>query len=147
MKIAKKNVLPGNMCNAIIKLQQPLPVEIGDKALLVKLDLPHNRSRVIGVAKTTALPKKIELYSTKIKKGSVQKKLHEGYLITGLFKTKEAAQHVAKNHRRLFATNSKRTATIVNHSGDKGDVIANFEEPPILLEEVHYYRMRKIRVD
>jgi selenocysteine-specific elongation factor len=147
MKIVKKNILPGNKCNAIVKLQRPLPVEIDDKALLVKLDLPHNHSRVIGIARIAALPRNVELYSARVKKGTIEKKLHEGYLITGLFKTKEAAEYVAKNRRKLFAATSKATATIINYSGDEGDVIASFKEPPTLSEEVHYYRLRKIRVD
>lgn len=148
MKILRKSVSPGSRCMALINMQQALPVEVGDKVLLVKLDLPHERSRIVGVAKIAALPRQPEIYAAKIKKGIVQKKTHDGlYVVSGLFKTKEAAQHVAEKRRKLFAAESKAKATVVRNHGDEGDVIASFETSPILSEDVYYYRLRRVKVD
>lgn len=148
MKILMKNVSPGSRCMALIKMQQALPVEVGDKALLVKLDLPRERSRIVGVAKIAALPEQPAVYAAKIKKGIVQKKTHDGlYVVSGLFRTKEAAQHVAEKRRKLFAAESKAKATVVRNHGDEGDIIASFETSPVLSEDVYYYRLRRVHVD
>ncbi len=148
MKIVKKNVSPGSSCKVLIKMQKALPVEIGDKALLAKLDLPHERSRIVGIAKITALPRNPELYAAKIKKGTVKKKTPDGfYIVSDLFITKEAAQHVAKKRRKLITAESKAKGTVLQHHGDEGDVIVDFETSPIISEEVYYYRLRRVRID
>ncbi len=148
MKILQKKISPGHSCKALIKIRDPLPVETGDKVLLMKLDLSHKQSRIIGIAEVINLPRSPEIYSAKIKKGYVQKKTDDGfYVASGLFGTKEAAQHVAQEHKKVFAASSKIKGMIVKRYGDEGDVLVNFESPPNLSEEVYYYRLRRTRID
>ncbi len=148
MKILKKNVAPGQNCKALIKTQKPLPIEKGDKVLLMKLDLPPKRSRIIGVAEVVNLPTSSEIYSAKIKRGYVQKKIENSvHVVSGLFGTKEAAQHVAKEHKKVLSASSKIKGTILEQYGDEGDVLVSFENSPHLSEEVYYYRLRRTRID
>ncbi len=148
MKILKKNVAPGQSCKALIKTQKPLPIEKGDKVLLMKLDLPPKRSRIIGVAEVANLPTSSEIYSAKIKRGYVRKKIDNSlHIVSGLFGTKEAAQHVAKEHKKVLSASSKTKGTILEQYGDEGDVLVSFENPPHLSEEVYYYRLRRTRID
>lgn len=148
MKILKKKISPGHCCKALIKIRDLLPVEKGDKALLMKLDLSPKESRIIGVSEVTDLPKSPEIYSAKVKKGHVQRRTDNGrYAVSGLFGTKEAAQHVAQEHKEVFATSSKIKGTIVERYGGEGDVLVSFEGAPDLSEEVYYYRLRRTRID
>ena len=148
MKILKKTISPGGTCKAFIKLRRPLPVEIGDKALLAKLDLSHKRSRIIGAAEVENLPGSPEIYAAKIKRGYIQQKADSGlHIVSGLFATKEAAQHVAQKRGRVFAASSKINGTVIEPYGNGGDVLVNFQSPPDLSEEVHYYRLRRARID
>jgi len=148
IRILNEKISPGHCCKVLIKMRDSLPVETGDKALLMKLDLSHKESRIIGVAKVANLPRSPEINSAKIKKGYVQKKTNNGlYIVSGLFGTKEAAQHVAQKRKKVFATSSKIKGTIVKRYGDEGDVLVSFENAPDLSEEVYYYRLRRTRID
>jgi len=148
MKILEKKISPGHHCKALIKARDPLPVEKGDKALLMKLDLSHKQSRIIGIAEVTNLPTSPEIHSAKIKKGHIQKKTdNDRYIVSELFGTKEAAQHVAQEHKKVFAQSSKIKGTIVERYGDEGDVVVRFEGAPDLSEEVYYYRLRRTKID
>lgn len=148
MRILKEKISPGQSCKALIKTRDPLPVETGDKALLMKLDLSPKQSRIIGVAKVANLPRTPDIYSAKIKKGYVKKKTEDGrYIVSGLFGTKEAAQHVAQEHKKVVVASSKIKGTIVERYSDEGEVLVNFEKPPDLSEEVYYYKLRRIRID
>ena len=148
MTILKKKVAPGHSCKALIKMQDPLPVETGDKALLMKLDLSPKQSRIIGVAEVANLPRSPEVHSAIIKRGYVKKKIHNGlYIVSGLFGTEGAAQHVAQEHKKVFVALSKTKGTIVKRYGNEGDVLVNFESPPNLSEEVYYYRLRRTKID
>jgi selenocysteine-specific elongation factor len=148
MRILKKKVAPGQGCRALIKIRDLLPVETGDKALLMKLDLSPKQSRIIGVAEVADLPTSPKIYSAKIRRGYVQEKTYNGlYIVSGLFATEGAAQHVAEEHKKVFAALSKTRGTIIKRYGNKGDVLVNFESPPDLSEEVYYYRLRGARID
>jgi selenocysteine-specific elongation factor len=148
MRIQKKRIAPSQRCNALIKTRDSLPVEIGDNVLLMKLDLSHKQSRIIGVAEIIDLPSSPEIYSARIKKGHVQRKTdNDLYVVSGLFGTKGAAQHVVKEHKRVFAASSNTKGMVVKRYGDEGDILVNFEGSPDLSEEVHYYRLRRTRID
>ena len=83
-----------------------------------------------------------------IKKGTVKKKTPDGfYIVSELFITKEAAQHVAKKRRKLITAESKAKGTVLQHHGDEGDVLVDFETSPIISEEVYYYRLRSVRIE
>jgi len=144
-KILKKSVEPGSTCSALIKLDEPAPVEVGDKALLMKLDLPPKRSRVIGAADVTGLPESApEIYTAKVKKGTVSERAQDGaYIVTGLFSSKEAAQSLIGES---VITASKIKGTIASSHGDKGDTLVNFKELPKLMENVYWYKLRKITI-
>lgn len=148
MKILEKKISPGHNCKALIKVRDSLPVETGDKALLMKLDLSHKQSRIIGIAEVANLPTSPEIHSVKIKKGHIQKKTdNDRYIVSGLFGTKEAAQHVAQEHKKVFAPSSKIKGTIEERYGDEGGVVVRFEGAPDLSEEVYYYRLRRTKID
>jgi selenocysteine-specific translation elongation factor len=148
MRILKKKIALRQGCKALIRIRDPLPVETGDKVLLMKLDLSPKQSRIIGVAEVANLPRSPEIYSAKIKKGYVRKRTNNGLcIISGLFGTKEAARHVARERKNVFAASSKAKGTIVKRYGDEGDVLVNFESPPDLSEEVYYYKLRRARID
>ena len=133
---------------ALMKTRQPLPLEVGDRLLLAKLDQPHQHSRIIGLAEVTDLQTSPEIHSAKIKKGQVKKKTAKGlYVVSGLFGTKEAAQHVAEKHRKVYAVSSKITGIIQKDYEENGDVLVKFEDAPDLLEEIHYYRLRSLKID
>ena len=133
---------------ALMKTRQPLPLEVGDRLLLAKLDQPHQHSRIIGLAEVTNLQTSPEIHSAKIKKGQVKKKTAKGlYVVSGLFGTKEAAQHVAEKKRKVYAPSSKITGIIQKDYEENGDVLVKFEDDPDLLEEIHYYRLRSLKID
>jgi len=148
MRILAEKISPGQSCKALIKTRDSLPVEIEDKALIMKLDLSPKQSRIIGVAKVANLPKTPDIYSAKIKKGYIKEKTNSGsYIVSGLFGTKEAAQHVAQEHKKVLVASSKIKGTIIERYGDSGEVLVNFEKPPDLSEKVYYYKLRRIKID
>lgn len=147
-KILKRFITPGRHCKAFIKIKPPLPVEVGDKALLIKLDLSPKRSRIVGVADVKSLPETPEIYAAKIKRGHVQRKTQTGhFLVSGLFRTKNAAKHVSDEKRKIYASKTKVKGTIVEPSGNRGDVLVEFESPPEISEEALYYRLKRIKLD
>jgi selenocysteine-specific elongation factor len=135
-------------CSALIKTQEPLALEVGDRLLLAKLDQPHQRNRIVGIAEVTSLQANPEIHSAKIKKGQVGKKTAKGlYLVSGLFGTKQAAEHVAEKKRKVYAVSTKTTGIIQQEYGEDGDVLVKFKDAPLEQEEVHYYRLRRIKID
>jgi selenocysteine-specific elongation factor len=144
-KVLKEKVDSGAVCEALIRLEKPIPVEIGEKALLMKLDLPPKEVRVIGVAEVIDLPEKVpEMYSAKIKQGIVNQKTAENlYVVSGLFQTKVATQQVLGKD---VITASKIKGTIAESYGDKGDVTVKFQKPPSTSEKVYYYKLRSAKI-
>lgn len=144
-KVLKEKVDPGSVCQALIKLERPTPVEVGDKALLMKLDLPPRHFRIIGLAEVVNLPEAVpEIYSAKVKQGVINKKTSENlYVVSGLFHTKVAAQHMVGNK---VVTASKIKGTIVSSHGDKGEVLVKFENSPSISEKVYYYKLRSAKI-
>lgn len=148
LRIKMSKITPNIDSKALIKTRQPLPLEVGDRLLLAKLDQPHQHSRIIGLAEVTNLQTSPEIHSAKIKKGQVKKKTAKGlYVVSGLFGTKEAAQHVAEKKRKVYAPSSKITGIIQKDYEENGDVLVKFEDAPDLLEEIHYYRLRSLKID
>ena len=144
-RVLKKKVDSGSVCQALIKLERPTPVEVGDKALLMKLDLPPRQFRIIGLAEVINVPEAVpEIYSAKVKQGTISKKTSENlYVISGLFQTKVASQHMVGNK---VVTASKIKGTIVSSYDDKGEVLVKFENPPSLSEKVYYYKLRSAKI-
>jgi len=144
-KVIKESIDPESVCQALIQLERPIPVEVADKALLMKLDLPPKQFRVIGLAEVIDTPEAIpEMYSAKVRQGFLSKKtLEDLYVISGLFQTKVAAQQVSGSN---VLTASKIKGTIVSPYGDKGDVLVKFESPPNIPEKVYYYKLRSTRI-
>jgi selenocysteine-specific elongation factor len=145
-KVLKERIDPGSSCRVLIKLEHPVLLEVGDKALLMKLDLPPKQFRVIGLAEIASLPETLpELYSAKVKKGIVGQKTSEGlYVISGFFQTKAAAETASSNN---VMTVSKTKGTIMSPYGEEGDVLTRFERPPNPSEKVYYYRLRRAKID
>lgn len=145
VRVLKNKVDPGSVSQAFLQLDKPVPVEVGDKALLMKLDLPPKQSRVIGLADIISLPETApELYSAKVKQGFISKKTSEDlHVVSGLFQTREAAQHVSGNS---VLTASKIKGTIVSPYDEKGAVLVKFENPPNVSEKVYYYKLRSVRI-
>jgi len=131
---------------ALLQLDKPIPVEVGDKALLMKLDLPPKQTRVIGLAEIVNLPETApELHTAKVRQGFVsEKRAQDLYLVSGLFQTKEAAQHVVGNS--VITGGSKIKGTIVDAHDEKGTVFVKFEGSPSLQEKVFYYKLRSVRI-
>ncbi len=144
-KVLRKKVDAGSSSEALVKLDKPIPVEIGDKALLMKLDLPPKQFRIVGLADVITILGAIpELRSAKVKQGFVGQKTSENlYVVSGLFQTKVASQHVIGNN---VLTASKTKGTIVSSYGEKGDVLVNFEKPPEPSEKVYYYKLRIAKI-
>ncbi len=144
-KVLKEKVDPGTLCYALIQLEKPVSVEVGDKALLMKLDLPPKQFRVIGLAEAVDLLEVApEMYSAKVKLGFINQKASEDrWVVSGLFQTKMAAQQVIGNN---VLTASKIKGTIVSQHGEKGEVLVRFESPPKISEKVYYYRLRSVKI-
>jgi selenocysteine-specific translation elongation factor len=135
-------------CSALIKTREPLALEVGDRLLLAKLDQPHQHNRIVGIAEVTSLQASPEIHSAKIKKGHVKKKTAKNlYVVSGLFGTKEAAEHVAEKQRKVYAVTAKTTGIIQKEYGEDGDVLVKFKDAPGKNGEVHYYRLRRIKID
>ncbi|UCD96127.1 MAG: selenocysteine-specific translation elongation factor [Candidatus Bathyarchaeota archaeon] len=135
-------------CSALIKTREPLALEVGDRLLLAKLDQPHQCNRIVGIAEVTSLQASPEIHSAKIKKGQVKKKTAKDlYAVSGLFRTKQAAEHVAEKQRKVYAVSTKTTGIIQKEYGEDGDVLVKFKDAPKEHEEVHYYRLRRIKID
>jgi selenocysteine-specific elongation factor len=145
VKVLKKTVEPGSSTEALMKLDKPVPVEIGDKALLMKLDLPPKQFRIVGLAEVINIPVAFpEMRSAKVKQGFVGEKTPENlFVVSGLFQTIAASQHVI-GHNVLTASRTK--GTIVSSFGDQGDVLVNFEKPPSVSEKVYYYKLRIAKI-
>lgn len=147
-KILKRVISPGERCKAFIKIKRPIPVEVGDKVLLIKLDLSPKSSRIIGVADVKSLPETTEIHAARIKRGQVQRKTKTGhFMVSRLFETKSAAKHVSNEKRQIYASKTKVKGTIVEPYGNMGDVLVDFESPPEISEEVFYYRLKRIKLD
>jgi selenocysteine-specific elongation factor len=144
-KVIKEKVDPGTVCRALIQLEKPVPVEVGEKALLMKLDLPPKQFRVIGLAEVADLLETApEMYSAKVKVGYVGKKTSEDqWIVSGLFQTKMAAQQMTGES---VLTISKVKGTIISPHGEKGDVLVKFENPPSASEKVYYYKLRRAKI-
>jgi selenocysteine-specific elongation factor len=144
-RILKEKIAAGSVCQALIQLEKPLPVEEGDKALLMKLDLPPKQSRVIGLAEVTSLPEGFpEMYSAKVRQGIVnQKASDELHVVSGLFHMEIAARQTLGEN---VLTASKIKGTIMNPHGDKGDVLVKFENTPGISEKVFYYKLRRAKI-
>ena len=143
-KIIKKTLGFKSVGNVLIKLQRPIVVEVGDKAILMKLDLPPRQFRIIGLADVVNLPETIpEIYSAKLKEGVVSKQISGNvYVVSGLF-TKEGAPHVVGEN---VVTASRTKGTVVDPYGDKGDVLVAFQTPPRVLENAYWHRLRKVKI-
>lgn len=144
-KVLKKKVAPGSVCQALIKLERSIPVEVGDKALLMKLDLPPRQFRIIGLAEVINLAEVIpEIYSAKVKQGIISKRTPESlYIVSGLFQTKVATQHVLGS---TVLTASKTKGKIVGSYGDKGEALVKFENSPSISEKVYYYKLKGAKI-
>jgi len=145
-KVLRRKIDPGTVCQAIIQLESPVSVEDGDKALLMKLDLPPKQFRIVGLAEVVSIPEAVpEMYYAKVKQGIVGKKTSDDlHVVSGLFQTKEAVQHVLSGD---VITASKIKGTIVDSYGDKGDVLVKFETSPAnIAEKVYYYKLRSAKI-
>jgi len=144
-RVLKEKVDPGTTCNALIQLEKPVSVEVGDKALLMKLDLPPKQFRVVGLAEVTNLFELIpEVYSAKVKTGFINKKtVDDLYVVSGLFQTKIATQQALGSS---VLTASKIKGTIVRPYDEKGEVFIKFEFPPNMSEKVYYYKLRSVKI-
>lgn len=144
-KILKNKVDPGSVCQALIQLDRSVPVEVGDKALLMRLDLPPRQSRIIGVAEVINLPEAVpEIYSAKVKQGVITKKTSDDlYEVSELLQTKVSAQYLV-GHKVVTASQTK--GTIVSSYGEKGDVLVKFADPPNMSEKVYYYKLRRAKI-
>jgi selenocysteine-specific elongation factor len=144
-KVLKKKVNAGSASEALIKLEKPVPVEVGDKALLIKLDLPPKKFRIVGLADVISIFARIpEIHSARIKQGVVREKTSENlHVVTGLFQTEVAAKHVIGNN---VVTASRIKGTISGSQGDNGDVLVRFERLPGVSEKVYYYKLRAAKI-
>jgi len=144
-KVLKEKVDPGTACKALIQLEKPVPVEVGDKALLMKLDLPPKQFRVIGLAEVADLLETApEMYSAKVKVGYVGEKTSEDqWVVSGLFQTKMAVQQMTGGN---VLTASKVKGTIVSPHGEKGETLVKFEKSPSTSEKVYYYKLRRAKI-
>ncbi len=144
-KVLKKKADPGTVCQVMIQLEKLIPVEVGEKALLMKLDLPPKQFRVIGLAEINDLPETVpEVYSAKAKVGFISKKASEDlYIVSGLFPTEMAAQHALESN---VVSASKIKGTITSRYGEKGEVLVKFESPPDIFERIYYYKLRRAKI-
>lgn len=144
-RVVSEKVEPGSACRALVQLERELPVEVGDKALLMKLDLPPKEFRIIGVAQVVGLPEAIpEMYTARVRQGFVSQKTSEGmYVVSGLFQTKVAAQQVLGSN---VLTASRSKGTIAGAYGERGEVLVNFESEPDQSERVYYYKLRRTAI-
>jgi selenocysteine-specific elongation factor len=135
----------GAVCNALVVLERALPVEVGDKALLMKLDLPPKQSRVIGLGEIVGLPgPDVKVYSAKVKVGFVEKQAEEGrWVVSGLFKSRVAAEQAVGGE---VASASKAKGTVFGAVGESGEVLVNFERAPAVSDKVYFCRLRRASV-
>lgn len=145
IRVISKKVDPSTRTKAILKLDKATPVEVGDKILLMKLDLPPKEFRVIGVAEVKSLPEQPpKIHSARIRQGKIQSKASDDlYNITGLFSSREAVEHLIGGS---IVTASQIKGTIRAPHGNAGDFRASFEEPPKDEERVFYYKLREMKI-
>lgn len=145
VRVLKEKVEPGSTINALIILEKPVTVEIGEKALLIKMDLPPKQSRVMGLAEIiNFFDTPPEMYIIKMKTGFISHKVTEDtYVVSGLFKSSDAVQHVLGNN---VVTTSKIKGTILNAHDEKGGTLVKFETPPSMNEKVYFYKLRRAKI-
>jgi selenocysteine-specific elongation factor len=144
-RVLRDKVESGAVCNALVILERALPVEAGDKALLMKLDLPPKQFRVIGLGEIVGLPKAdVEVYSARVKMGFVEKQAAEGqWVVTGLFQSRVASEHAVGGE---VASASKVKGVVSGVAGENGEVLVKFEKAPQVSEKVYFYRLRRASV-
>lgn len=144
-RVLRDNVKSGAVCNALVVLERALPVEVGDKALLMKLDLPPKQSRVIGLGEVVGLPgADVEVYSAKVKVGFVEKQAAEGrWVVSGLFQSRVAAEQAVGGE---VASASKVKGVVFGAVGESGEVLVKFEKAPAVSDKVYFYRLRRASV-
>lgn len=145
IKVIKKKIDPSTETKALLKFDKPTPVEVGDKVLLMKIDLPPKEFRVIGVADVTRLLEKApKIYSVKVRKGRIRDRALDGtYIVSGLFSSQEAVKHLIGSN---VVTASQINGTIRAPYGNKGDFKASFDGIPREDERVLYYKLREAKI-
>jgi selenocysteine-specific elongation factor len=145
MRVLRDKVDSGAVCNALLVLERPLPVEVGDRALLMKLDLPPKQFRVIGLGEIIGLPEaEVEVYSAKVKVGFVESQTADGqWVVSGLFQSRVAAEQAVGGE---VASASKVKGTVSGATGEKGKALVKFEKAPAASERVYFYRLRRATV-
>jgi len=144
-RVLREKVESGAVCNALVVLERALPVEVGDKALLMKLDLPPKQSRVIGLGEIVGLlGADVEVYSAKVKVGFVEKQEAEGrWVVSGLFQSRVAAEHAVGGE---VASASKVKGVVLGAEGERGEVLVKFEKALAVSDKVYFYRLRRASV-
>ncbi|MCJ7632822.1 GTP-binding protein, partial [Candidatus Bathyarchaeota archaeon] len=120
--VAVESVKVGDKSLAFLETDKAVTAGTGDKLLMMKLDFPPKKSRVIGVGKLIDIPSsKPEFVSKKVRKGraSQRRGLNE-VIVQGLFETKQAAEHFLG---RTVTFESGATGKISSTSGDRGEVL------------------------
>jgi len=144
-KIIKKKVDPSTKTKALLKLNKPIPAEVGDKVLLMKIDLPPKEFRIIGVGDVTGLLEQApDVYSARVRQGRIRGETRDGmHIVSGVFSSREAVEHmIGKN----VVTASRVKGTIRGPVGDFGDFKASFEGSPHETERVLYYKLRDAKI-
>lgn len=144
-RVLRNRVEPGAVCNALFVLERALSVEVGDKALLMKLDLPPKQFRIIGLGEVAGLfEADVEVYSAKIKVGLMEKQAADGrWVVSGLFRSKVAAEQAVGGE---LVSASKVKGVVSGAVGETGEVLAKFEKTLAATEKVYFYRLRRASV-
>jgi len=144
-KVINKKLDPSSKTKALLKLSKPVPAELGDKVLLMKIDLPPKEFRVIGVGDVTGLLEQApDVYSARVRQGRIRGETRDGmHIVSGVFSSREAVEHLVG---RNVVTASRVKGTIRAPVGDSGDFKASFEGTPHETERVLYYKLRDVKI-
>ncbi|WP_456371607.1 selenocysteine-specific translation elongation factor [Methanocaldococcus sp.] len=137
--IVLNEIVRGDSCYCIFKLDKRIVVEEGDKVLIMRLDLPPNTLRICGFGEVVSF-EDVEVKKLVVKEGKIVKKKDKIY-IEGLAKSKFSGEKLIGE--KVYVPEKKIWGVIKGTFGTKGYLIAEFDGNVEGGERVILKRVRK----
>ncbi len=142
--IVKPSIRDGEKCMIYLELKEPVVAESGDRVLLLNSGLQAREFRIIGGGRVTETENIPELYSRKVKSGTVkEKQVDNNYIISGLASDEGAA---LKYTKKQITTAAGIKGEIIAPSKSSGEVVATFSQPIQVGEKVFLVKYKKLQI-
>ncbi|MCJ7633862.1 EF-Tu/IF-2/RF-3 family GTPase, partial [Candidatus Bathyarchaeota archaeon] len=125
LNVSLESLKAGDKCLAFLKTDKEVTTAIGDKLLMMKLDFPPKKSRVVGIARLMDISSSEPKFVIKKVRKGIASKRHglNVFIVQGLFENTQAAEHFLG---RTVVSESGVSGKISSALGDRGEVLAEF---------------------